>query len=233
MNRTERLYAMAEDLRAAGSRGVSGPELARRFEVSTRTVKRDVSALQQAGVPVWAQPGRRGGYVLDAVATLPPINVTAAEATAIALALGALPSMPFSPDGRAALQKVLSVMPSSEQAKARALGRRLWFRDESPAARPRVARVLDEALREEVLVLLDYVDARGTRTLRRPVEPMALARTHGHWHLLGWDRSRDGGRWFRLDRVVGAVLTREPVPQRSVRAVFGAPPIDARPVRLS
>jgi predicted DNA-binding transcriptional regulator YafY len=55
VDKTERLYAVAEELRRAGRAGTTGPRLARLFEVSERTIKRDVSALQQAGLPVWAQ----------------------------------------------------------------------------------------------------------------------------------------------------------------------------------
>src|SRR5688572_26638243 len=113
MNRTDRLYAIVEELRAAGARGRTAAALAGTFEVATRTVKRDVSALQQAGVPIWATGGPGGGYVLDAAATLPPITFTAAEATALALALAVQPGLPFSEDGRSALAKVLAVMPAS------------------------------------------------------------------------------------------------------------------------
>ena len=79
MNRTDRLYAIAEELRSAGAGGRTSAWLARRFEVSGRTVKRDVASLQQAGVPIWAEAGPGGGYVLDARATLPPLGMTAAR----------------------------------------------------------------------------------------------------------------------------------------------------------
>lgn len=232
MNRTDRLYAIAEQLRAAGPHGRTGSWLARRFEVSERTVKRDVSALQQAGVPVWAQSGPGGGYVLDASSTLPPINVTAAEATAVALALGALPTLPFAPDGRSAMTKVMAAMSPAERARARDLGRRLWIRASDTGTRPPVARCLDEALRRQVVVVLDYTDGQGTTTTRRAVEPMALAATRGHWYLLAWCRTRRAGRWFRLDRVAGATLTREVAAPRSLADTFGAPPADARPLEL-
>ena len=72
MNRTDRLYALVEELRACAPRRVSARELAARYEVSVRTIERDIGALQQAGVPVYADVGRGGGYTLDKSRTLPP-----------------------------------------------------------------------------------------------------------------------------------------------------------------
>ena len=87
MNRTDRLYALVEDLRAISPRCRSARDLARRFEVSARTIERDIGALQQAGVPIYAEPGRRGGYALEKSMSLPPLNFTPAEAVAVAIAL--------------------------------------------------------------------------------------------------------------------------------------------------
>ena len=87
MNRTDRLYAIVEELRAHPGRALSARRLADHFEVSARTIERDVLSLQEAGVPIYAETGRTGGYALDAARTLPPVNFNAAEATAIALAL--------------------------------------------------------------------------------------------------------------------------------------------------
>ena len=65
MNRTDRLYALVEELRARAPRPVAAPELARRFEVSTRTIERDLQALLEAGVPIWAERGRPGYGLYD------------------------------------------------------------------------------------------------------------------------------------------------------------------------
>ena len=231
MNRTERLYAIAEELRAAGPSGRTGSWLARRFEVSTRTIKRDIEALLQAGVPLWAQPGPGGGYVLDSARALPPLNVTGAEAAAIAVALAAMPALPFAVDGRNALAKVLAAMPAAERERAEAIAHRLWLRIPEQPPRPAVARALDEAVRLRKVVVLRYEDRTGTIT-DRPVEPVALAATGGHWHLLAWCRLREGPRWFRTDRIVAARLTTEPAPEHDPATLFGVPPADARPVRL-
>src|SRR5258707_13189541 len=65
VNRTDRLYALAEELRAVAPRPRSARWLADRFEASTRTIERDISALQQSGGPIRAEPGRTGGYCVD------------------------------------------------------------------------------------------------------------------------------------------------------------------------
>ncbi len=230
MNRTDRLHALTEELRRAGSRGRTAQRLATWLEVSTRTVKRDVSALQQAGVPIWAGAGPGGGYVLDAAATLPPVNLSAAQAVAVAVALAGAPDAPFAADGRAALEKVLDVLGPGTRAEVERLGGRVWVRGRS-GGRPDPASVVEEALVRRRVVAISYRD-RGGRPTRRRVEPHLLARDGDHWYLVGWCRERDAPRWFRWDRIEAADLTREPSPGRDL-AVFGAPPDDARSVRTA
>jgi predicted DNA-binding transcriptional regulator YafY len=82
VNRTDRLYAIVEELPARSPHPTSTTALADRFEVSTRTIERDVLALQEAGVPIHAATGRSGGYVLDGSRTLPPVNFTASDQAA-------------------------------------------------------------------------------------------------------------------------------------------------------
>ena len=229
MNSTHRLYAITEQLRLAGPAGRTAQQLADRFEVSVRTVKRDVAALQQAGALVWAQPGPGGGYVLDGGSSLPPVNITAAEAVSLAVALTAVPDLPFAADGRTALAKVLAVMPDAERKRARDVAGRVWTRG-AGQRRPRTARTVEEALRRGVVLSIRFRDARGATTARE-VEPVLLALTGGHWHLAAWCRLRRDFRWFRSDRITAAHLTTEPSPRHDP-AVLGAPPQDAAAVGL-
>lgn len=226
MNRTDRLYAIVEELRSAPPSGRTAAWLAERFEVSTRTVKRDVAALQQSGVPIWATAGPGGGYAVDPAATLPPLTFTAGEAAAIAAALGSLPDLPFAAEGRSALTKVRAAMSEAGRTSAGELGTRIWVREGEGGAQPEVSRVLNEAVSTGVVVVLDYVDAAGRATHKRPVEPLAYANTGRDWYLLAWCRRRRAGRWFRLDRVQAAWLTGEPFAPRDIRETFGDPPDD-------
>jgi predicted DNA-binding transcriptional regulator YafY len=93
-------------------------------------------------------------------------------------------------------------------------------------------RIVDEALRAGVVVNLDYQDADGQVTRSRPVEPLAFARTGGQWYLLGWCHHAGAGRWFRLDRILEARLTRKRSAPRDLHETFGVPPQDARPVEM-
>ena len=112
MNRTDRLYALVEELRAVAPRARSARLLAGKYEVSTRTIERDILALQESGVPIYAQAGRRGGYVIDKARTLPPVNFTAAEMVAIAVSLAGAEGTPFFFAARSALRKVLAAAPA-------------------------------------------------------------------------------------------------------------------------
>ncbi|CAM5715941.1 hypothetical protein SALBM311S_04354 [Streptomyces alboniger] len=69
MNRTARLYALVEYLRAAAPRPLTVAALATRFDVSTRTVQRDLQTLMETGVPVRSIPGRGGGWSIDPAMT--------------------------------------------------------------------------------------------------------------------------------------------------------------------
>ncbi|MCI3270025.1 YafY family protein [Streptomyces cylindrosporus] len=219
MNRTDRLYALVEELRAAAPRPRSARTLAARFEVSVRTIERDLAALQQSGVPVYAEPGRRGGYALDRQRTLPPLTITPAEATALAVGLHALAGTPFAADARSALQKVLAVMPERERAAAAEMtGRVQLLVPPARAARPAepvVPAPLREALTAGRVLRLEYTDAEGTPTTRE-VEPIAFLGGDEHWYLAGWCRLREAPRGFRLDRIRAVRALEERVPERSV-----------------
>ncbi len=266
VNRTDRLYALVEDLRASAPRPQSARQLAARYEVSVRTIERDILALQESGAPVYAEPGRRGGYAIDKTMTLPPVNFTAAEMVAIAVALARDERTPFAAATRSALRKVIAVASATQTAEAAQLIDRVRLIGAGPdrevaaaaaaagagparvgasaaradgvaaqegSAAPRSARdraasrwggpqpggvplVIQEAITAGHVLRLDYSD-RNDQVTVRDVEPVAFAATRNQWYLLAWCRLRDGSRAFRLDRILAAADTGEPVPPRSYR----------------
>ncbi|ROQ41536.1 HTH domain-containing protein [Frondihabitans sp. PhB188] len=220
MNRTDRLYALVEELRAVAPRPRSARWLAERFEVSGRTIERDLSALQQSGVPIWAEPGRTGGYCLDASHTLAPLGFTVDEALAMTVALGMLGTSPFSGPAASALRKVVAVLDDTTTGVTGELASRVLFvRDEAPTGAP---AGLVEAFRSGEILRLEYRDRAGVAT-RRDVEPLGYVGREGSWYLVGWCRLRDGVRAFRGDRIAAA----EPTGERPPRRPFSAADLDA------
>lgn len=215
MNRTDRLYAIVEELRAASPRPRSAAWLAGRFEVSTRTVERDLDALRQAGVPIYAENGRRGGYVVDTEHTLPPLGMTADEAVAILVALSSVADSPFGSAARSAQQKVLAALPSPVRDRQRALARQIAVVGDS-AKRSAVTGSVNEGLARGRVLHLHYRGGGGPVTCR-DVEPMGWLQSrevvHG-WYLVAWCRLRRGVRGFRLDRILSADVLREAVGHR-------------------
>ncbi|MCL2424177.1 MAG: WYL domain-containing protein [Micrococcales bacterium] len=228
MNRTDRLYALREELRRAGPSGRTAARLAADLEVSVRTVKRDVSALQQGGFPVWARPGPTGGYVVDASATLPPVNITAAEASALAAALAAHHGQPFARHGAAALTKIMAVMDEPTRARTLQLCGRVWVDDGEQPGPSGVLGPVEQALAERRVLALEYRDAQGNVTSRR-ADPQLLACRAGCWFIVAHCRLRGQVRWFRLDRIERAALTAETATDIPVDDL-GEPPPTARPV---
>ncbi|MET9577244.1 YafY family protein [Streptomyces massasporeus] len=207
MNRTARLYALVEELRAAAPRPLTVAVLAARFEVSTRTVQRDLQALMQTGVPVRTTPGRGGGWSIDPATTLPPMHFTADEASALAVALAATgASTPYAGAARTAAQKIAASMTGPASAAARELAARIVTLPSPTDSAVRAA--VEQALSSNTVLRLSYVDAAGCES-DRVVEPAGLLTADGRWYLIAWCRMRQAGRGFRLDRITAAASTTE------------------------
>ncbi len=232
MNRTERLYAIAEQLRRTGTAGVTAADLATLLEVSTRTIKRDISALQQSGLPIWAETGPSGGYFLAESASLPPINFTASQAVALSVSLAVMPpGSPFGVDGAAAARKIHDALGPRASEAAVQLAERVWVqpRESEPGGTSlQVLRAVEQSLTERRVLTMNYVRVDGDAT-RRTVEPIILAWANQRWYLVAHCQHRDDTRWFRLDRIERADLTKMEYVARSVNDL-GVPPPTARSV---
>ncbi|MFT2817837.1 helix-turn-helix transcriptional regulator [Leifsonia sp. A12D58] len=215
MNRTDRLYALVEELRVVAPRPRSGRWLADRFEVSVRTVERDISALQQAGTPIWAEPGRIGGYCLDPQKTLPPVNFTPHEAVAMAVALENLAGSPFQQAAQTALRKLVAAMPDTDADDARDLAARVHLLGSASALSP-VPSLIADALSAGRVLRISYQDKDGAIT-SRAVEPLGYVGTPTNWYLIGWCRLRGGIRALRTDRIRSSVATAEVPTRRTLR----------------
>ena len=207
VNRTDRLYALVEELRACAPRRRSARELASLYEVSARTIERDIGALQQAGVPIYADAGRSGGYTVDKSLTLPPLNFSPAEAVAVAVALAQVNIGPFQGAARSAVRKIVAAMPGPDVIAARDLAGRIRLLESVVAPEPvPVPLAIEQAIVARRVLRICYLDRDGNLT-ERDVEPVVFMAGPGGWYLAGWCRVRDAARCFRVDRIQQAEVT--------------------------
>jgi predicted DNA-binding transcriptional regulator YafY len=214
VNRTDRLYSLVEELRAIAPRPRSARWLAARFDVSSRTIERDLAALQESGVPIWAEPGRTGGYCLDSSHTLAPLGFTVDEALAIMISLEMLAASPFRDAATSALRKVVAVTEDRSLAETVELATRIHLLSDGPAVEAPAA--LSRALRDGRVLRIAYQDRQGAET-SRDIEPMGYIGRGPHWYLVAWCRLRHGVRAFRGDRIIRADGTVERPTPRSLR----------------
>jgi predicted DNA-binding transcriptional regulator YafY len=207
MNRIDRLYALVEELRAAGPRGRTARQLAAHFDLSVRTIERDLSALGQAGVPLATKQGRTGGYTLDRSMSLPPLNFTAREAAAVAVALSGSQHVLFSRDARSALQKIVAAMPERDLKEAQATAGKVRLLVQlAPDPDAEIAETIWQAVRDNHVLRIRYIDVGAVET-EREVEPQHVVVGPNGSYLTAWCHLRGDERVFRMDRITRAERT--------------------------
>ena len=202
MNRTDRLFAITVILQTR--RRVRAQDLAALFEVSERTIYRDIVALSESGIPIIATPGE--GYELDAGFRLPAIQLTSAEARAVFLAaemLKAHVSGGLLADLESAISKVSAVLPAEARAEAARLVEivRFVLPDGQIDLEDSRLTLLQQAIHEKRVVWLRYHSLAGEETTEREVEPETLHFSGSAWYVSGYCRLRKEPRSFRLSRV--------------------------------
>jgi predicted DNA-binding transcriptional regulator YafY len=187
---------------------VTAAELAEELEVSVATARRDLEALSAAGVPVYPQPGRGGGWSLVGGARTDLSGLSADEAQALFLLAG--PAASVSAEARAALRKLVRALPQTFRADAEAAAGATMIDPtrwgERDRRRPELVDLLQAAVVHRRKVRLTYAGRARERT-ERLIDPWGLVDKDDTWYLLaGTDR---GQRTFRVDRIVAAEPTAE------------------------
>jgi len=211
MNRTDRLVAMVMFLQ--GRRLVKAEELADHFEISVRTVYRDISALSETGVPISGEAGV--GYTLLKSYHLPPVMLTAEEASA--LFVGAAFAKRYTDASLkvpldSALLKVRAVLPADRQefieqmTKKTVVVGRLPRGDQSFLERDWLLPLQEAAVRRR-RVKLRY--ETSDETTEREVEPLGMAFYGENWYLVAWCLLRNSLRHFRVDRILDVTVLNE------------------------
>lgn len=204
--RADRLVGIILVMQARGQ--VTAASIAEEFEVSVATARRDFEALSAAGIPVYPQAGRGGGWSLLGGARTDLSGLSSAEAQSLFLLLG--PAASIAPDAKSALRKLIRALPSTFRADAEAAADAVvidptrWGsvgRQRSP-----LVEVLQSAVIQRRRVRLAYTNWAREQT-RPLVDPWGLTDKDGVWYFLG---GVDGGqRTFRVDRIADAVVTDE------------------------
>lgn len=200
-------------------RRLSGPELAARLEVNTRTVRRYITMLQDLGFPIEAERGRHGFYHLRPGFKLPPLMFTDEEALALTLGLLAARRLGLTSEAPAvegALAKIERVLPQISQERVRAVQDTLSL-SFPPLRTPPSSEILLSlctAAQQEKRVHLHYQDWQGGES-ERDVDIYGLVYRGGFWYSTGYCHLRQGLRVFRLDRITEveiceAIFTRPP-----------------------
>ncbi len=190
---------------------VTAAEVAAELEISERTARRDLEALSAAGIPVYSQQGRGGGWALVGGARTDLSGLTATEARALFLVAG--PSASATPELKAALRKLVHALPEPFRVEAESVATSImvdpdgWGRARR-MDRPPYLEVLQAATITGRQVRLGYAGRDGTATTRI-VHPLGLVVKAMVWYLIaGTDK---GLRTFRVDRVSDVERTDDPV----------------------
>ncbi|MDR7277446.1 WYL domain-containing protein [Catenuloplanes atrovinosus] len=214
--RSDRLLSLLLLLQAHGR--LPAPELARRLEVSVRTVLRDVEALSAAGIPVYTERGRHGGIALLPGFRTDVTGMTADEARALFVMLtgSTHASLGLGAAVGSALRKIMAALPAPHREAADLVARRIivdpvrWRTAAAPAAG---LSTLQEAVFTDRRLRLRYRSGDAPAPTDRIVDPYGLVEKAGVWYLVA---DRDGHpRLYRADRVVAAELLDQPVRRRT------------------
>jgi predicted DNA-binding transcriptional regulator YafY len=207
MNRTDRLLAIVLELQAKGWQRAE--DLAAIFEISKRTIYRDMLALMESGVPVMSSPGQ--GYGLMEGYFLPPLSFTADEA--ILLLLGAdymaqTFDMQYQRAAKAASSKIQAVLTERARAEVERLNEGMRFitqRQDVDHLPPGLLQSLRRAILERRSVRMIYhtrhTDEPAGEVKARTVDPYELVHYQSVWYLTAHDHLRGERRRFRLDRI--------------------------------
>ncbi len=201
MSQLPRLISILTLLKS--KRLLTASELAKKFDVSIRTVYRDIRKLEEAGVPITTIEGR--GYSLMEGYAVAPVQFTEKQANALITAehlINQSKDVSFIQDFNEALTKIKSVFRTSIQEKSELLQSKIHIFN------PTYENISSNALSEIQLAItnfdfieINYRKANDTNITFRKIEPYAMYSTQHKWILIAWCHLRQDYRSFRVDRI--------------------------------
>lgn len=223
MNRIDRVSAILIQLQS--KKFVTAEEIAARFEISKRTAYRDLKALEEAGVPVGAEPGK--GYFLIDGYHLPPVMFTTSEASSLLTAekiVEKIADKSVTDQYKSAMYKIKAVLPEKEKHYLDKLDTNIEILHYAPKVSPEAPNnyilEVQQALVNKKVLKIDYRAGYNEELVRdRMVEPVGLCFYSMGWHLIGFCRYRNDYRDFRLDRIYKLSTTDETCQPREIKSV--------------
>ncbi len=191
---------------------VTAAEVAEELEISVRTARRDLEALSMAGVPVYSQAGRGGGWRLLGGGRLDLSGLNADEARSLFVLAG--PRADVTPEVRSAMRKLVRALPEPLRRGAEAAAGAVvvdptgWDHDAGAPRRPPLLDALESAVVDGECLLMRY-RSRSDRSSERVVHPLGLAAKGRNWYLV--TNTDAGFRTFRVDRIESVERTGDPV----------------------
>jgi predicted DNA-binding transcriptional regulator YafY len=204
MRRAERLFRLVRELRAHSV--IRAEDLAATFEISARTVYRDIAHLQASGLPIEGEAGV--GYMLRPGFDLPAMTFTHEQIDALAVGLSfveAAGDASLSLAAKEVRAKLQAALPKPDQRK---LDNAPFFASRRTGRADPKLKLIRDAIRTSEILSLMYGDADGKASERR-VRPLAIWAFTDGWLFAGWCELRSDFRAFRLDRIVSVRETGE------------------------
>jgi predicted DNA-binding transcriptional regulator YafY len=206
MNRIDRLTSILIQLQT--KRWITSLEIADRYEISQRTVYRDIRALEEAGIPIGAEAGK--GYYLVEGYRLPPVMFTREEAGALLIAeklVNKLTDLSVKSNFSFAIDKIKAVLPLREKDIVDSLNSRVEVFYQKPAGDMEYPNTylisIQRALTDNKCLSIDYHAFHSQeKTCGRVIDPLGLVFYSNAWHLIGYCKLRKDMRDFRLDRII-------------------------------
>jgi predicted DNA-binding transcriptional regulator YafY len=201
MNRIDRLTAILIHLQT--KRVVKAEEISDRFEISLRTVYRDVRALMEAGVPIGSEAGK-GYFIVDGY-HLPPVMLTQEEASSMLTAGKLVEKMTDASIRKAyesALIKIKSVLNDAEKDHLETLQSSIQvfrYPDQASEYPNQFMSEITKSIGKQNVLAMNYESTKTQEKTTREVEPIGIVHYSGTWHMIAWCQLRNGYRDFRID----------------------------------
>ncbi|HWV71281.1 MAG TPA: YafY family protein [Pseudosphingobacterium sp.] len=200
MNRIDRLFGIVTLLQSRKYVGVE--MIAEKFEISTRTVYRDIRAINEQGVPISFEAGR--GYFIVQGYFLPPISFNNEEANALVLMerfLSGFADKSIQKHYISALTKVKNVMRSQQKEQLEFLNDNIKLQIPARLSNDfEYLSTIQNTIAKRLILKIDYEKENGEHSCRE-VEPIGLVFYAFSWHLIAWCHLRKDYRDFKVSRI--------------------------------